>query len=290
VARGDPVFTKFDNAVRHSKKLHKLKPDERHVYWMLNIICTEERRDVLLGGSYGPSYVAREADVDRRIALRALRHMAQVRLIELTDKWSIFVYDVRDRHRKLPFHERPIWPPNGETLLPYSIPRSAPYPVDIRDQRSEEDISTDPDTEIVTQRHDQAPPPDGAREDGQTARPGESVDVKKLLEEQEKKREAERSRMEPITQIIHAAGNPDREMELEREVHLWFLELWPHGEYDWDAEKDSLLSQVRKYGRGAYNVARGILLEQRRANRQFTYGELAYLNGTARNQADKLKV
>jgi hypothetical protein len=136
MARGDPVFTKFDNAVRHSRKVHQLRPDERWVYVVLNMLCTELRQDVLLGEHSQPacgtaeahvslSYLAAEAHVDVRIALRSLRHMAEVRVIELTNKWSVFVYDVRDRHNKLRWKTRPIWPPNGETLIPQTRPENA---------------------------------------------------------------------------------------------------------------------------------------------------------------------
>lgn len=269
MARGDPVFTKFDNAVRHSRKIHKLRPDERWPYAVLNMLCTEQRQDVLLGGSYGPSYVAREADVDRRVALRSLLHMAHVQLIELTDKWSVYVYDVRERHSKLMWKKRPIWPPNGETLIPHMGFENAPLQrSEIRDQS----ISTDPDTEIVTQRRSQPEPG-----------PAGAVDVKKLLEDQDRKRSGEKSTEpqdnEPWNQV-------EQESELEREVHLWFLELWPHGEYEWEGEKDSVLSQVRTHGRGPYNVARGMLKEDRRTGKRID-NELAYLNGIAREQAKK---
>ena len=272
MARGDPVFTKFDNAIRHSRKIHQLLPDERWVYTALNTICTEERQDALLSPSYGLSYVVAETDVDIRIARRSLLHMAQIRLIELTDKWSILVYDVRNRHRKLVWKTRPIWPPNGETLIPHTGNMISPNGAisEIRDQS----ITTDPDTEIVTQRRSQPEPG-----------PAGAVDVKKLLEDQDRKRSGEKSTEpqdnEPWNQV-------EEESELEREVHLWFLELWPHGEYEWEGEKDSVLSQVRTNGRGPYDVARGMLKEDRRAGKRIN-NELAYLNGIAREQAKKLK-
>jgi hypothetical protein len=180
MARGDPVFTKFDNNIRRSRKVLALLPDERWVYMALNTICVDELQDVLLAANYGVYYVAIEAKINIRIAKRALLHMANVRLIELTDKWSVFVYDVRDRHRKLVWKTRPIWVPNGETLLTHMGPKWVETS-EIRDQNK--NLSPDSDTEIVTQRSKS----EGAPDDGQTARPNPELipDVKRLLEEQE---------------------------------------------------------------------------------------------------------
>jgi hypothetical protein len=279
VARGDPVFTKFDNASRHSHKLQALQPEERWVYAALNMVCTEELQDVLLSTKYGLKYVAREANVNVRIAKRALLHMAHVRLIELTDKWSVFVYDVRERHRRLRFKERPIWPPNGETLVTHMGKDPDPYGAisEFRDQKKI--ISTDPDTEIVTQRTDPAQP----------IRPG-AVDIKSLLQEAEQESDLKRAAEQEDPVDTEPWNEVKSESEDERDIHLWFMQLWPAGEYEWEAEKDSVLSQYRKYGRNAYAYARAILIEHRKEGKLFRMGELAYLNGIAREQAKKCQV
>ena len=104
------------------------------------------------------------------------------------------------------------------------------------------------------------------------------IDVGKLLEEQDRKRAAKTTQ---LPDDIEPWNQSTAESELEREVHLWFLELWPHGEYDWDTEQASLLSQVRIYGLGAYNIARVALLEKRKRGERIG-NELAWLNSTAK--------
>jgi uncharacterized protein YdaU (DUF1376 family) len=74
---------------------------------------------------------------------------------------------------------------------------------------------------------------------------------------------------------------------VERYAQSLFYMLWPHGEYSWEAEKDSLVSQMRKYKRGAYEYARVQLLEYRQEGKPFRDGELAYLNGIARKYAQE---
>lgn len=133
---------------------------------------------------------------------------------------------------------------------------------------------TDPDSENVTQKEQPSPPG-----------PAGSVDVKKLLEEADKESDQKRA--------DRAGGNGDgdvgkelwnlvtKESEFELEVHRWFLELWPEGEYDWEVESPSLLSQVRKYGRGAFNVTRVALIESRKRG-EFIRNELAWMCRVAR--------
>lgn len=274
MARGAPIFAKLDVANFDSPDIMSLSREDRWTYeaglWKLAV---RERSSVLPKWKYGVMILGSTFNSSPRYLRLALKRIADKDLIGLIDDETVIVYGVKERHPKLLWRDFPIHAPNGENRNPRTVQDGSQLRSGILRVR---DISTNPDTEIVTQRRD--PPEPGA------------VDVKKLLAEAgEKLREKRRLESEaPRTGQPLPWKDPEPETELEREVHAWFLELWPHGLYDWGTEKNSLISQVREYRRGSYAYARAILLEHRREGKHFEHGELAYLNGIAREQAKKV--
>jgi len=68
---------------------------------------------------------------------------------------------------------------------------------------------------------------------------------------------------------------------IEEYARGMFYDLWPNGPYAWTAEKISLISAIRKYKRGSFNVAQSIWKEHKREGKRMG-NELAYLVGIAR--------
>ena len=277
MARGDPVYAKIDVAIWTSAKFTALSNDDRLLYLGLWMLAVEFRSDVLPAQLMSCAYAAHRLRMSSRYVKSGLARVQRIGLIDIDDKKNITIYRVKECHKALSWDRCPKRGPNGEYVFPYLG--------DIRESESPRDPesgmssynSTDPDSENVTQKEQPAPPG-----------PAGAVDVKKLLEEAEKESDRKRAAAPggpgDVEEIDEPWNQVKPEAELDREVHLWFLELWPHGEYDWDAEQASLLSQVRKYGRGAYNVARVALLEARKRG-EWIENELAWMNKVARETA-----
>ena len=265
MARGDPTYFQVDiDIFPNGERFSALSASEAFMYiavWGLAVKC---RSDTIPKDISTDKWMAEWAHKCPKSVHRWMDKLSQVCLVTRNSDGTLTVHNVKSRHKKLRWDKCPQMIKTGTSRTPSQGGR-------VRDLESMRDIKTDPDTELVTQRRDEL------------ATPG-AVDVKKLLEDQDRKRSGEKSTEpkdnEPWNQV-------EQESELEREVHLWFLDLWPHGQYDWEAEKDSLLSQVRKNGQGAYNVARGMLKEDRRSGKRI-HNELAFLNGIAREQAKKV--
>jgi len=273
VARGDPTFAKIDvDIFPNGDRFSSLPANVAFLYLSLWCLAVKMRTDVLSPFISRSVWIANWTHKDRVSVSRWLAILEEKKLIIRNTDGSLTIDKVRACHKKLKWDKRPQEKADGYVHSEQNLNTHRGGESE-RLRVRETDLSTDPDTELVTQRRDEL------------ATPG-AVDVKKLLEDQDRKRSGEKSTEpqdnEPWNQV-------EQESELEREVHLWFLELWPHGEYEWEGEKDSVLSQVRTHGRGPYNVARGMLKEDRRTGKRID-NELAYLNGIAREQAKKVSI
>jgi hypothetical protein len=270
--------------------LMSLRPDDRWVYeGGLWVLAVRERTSVLPKWKYGAVNLGRILNVSTKYLRLALRRIADKSLIELIEEETVIVIGVKERHRKLIWRDLPVRYISGNNTHPRNVPETGGE----LERLENRDISTDPDTEIVTQRPDrpESEPNPGAvdrnsikSESDQTG--GGPISVGELLEEQSRRwRERKATAPDPRGEL---PWKRQEESEIERDVHDWFLHLWPHGEYDWEAEKASLMSQVRKHGPGCYAYARAQLIERRNENFNFRFGELAYLNGIAREQGKKV--
>ena len=284
MARGDPTFIRLDiDKLFHGEKVSSIDDHSFRAYILLMGLSVKYRTDVLpptarrrlegLLASSSPTSGVRPSAASRCTKLAASG------LIEILPDGSIRLIHVKEMHKKLLWDKCPqnfpISAPYGESDLTHMGPISAPKKGGESERLRDRDLSTDPDTEIVTPSR--TSPPAGPSTLGAVLGtvPG-AVD---------------KYSYSGISTGTGSATKPDdlERSDLERWTEAWFRALWPHGEYDWNAEKDSILSLVRKYGRGPYAYAQAILLEHRREHKRFDNGELAYLNGIAREQAKKTR-
>lgn len=278
---GDPTFAKIDvDIFPNGDRFSTLPANAAFLYLALWCMAVKFRSDVIPCSLSTCKWIANWTHKDRVSVSRWLAILEGKNLIIRNADGSLIIDKVRACHKKLKWDKRPqietgVYVHSEQNLNTHRGGESETPRV------RETDLSTDPDSDLVSHQHRPAATPE----------PG-AVDVKKLLEEADQ--ESDRKRAEEKSNPSAKAENPqpwnqvDPETELEREVQLWFLQLWPHGEYDWETEKTSLMSQVRKHGRGPYGYARAILLEHRREGKLFRFGELAYLNGIAREQSKKI--
>ena len=87
-------------------------------------------------------------------------------------------------------------------------------------------------------------------------------------------REASRSSQKSLPNT--EPTEPENGNGLEREAQARFFELWRKGPYEWTSERDCFVAELRRYGRGPFNVAKALLEERRRDGGSFTKGEMAY--------------
>ena len=279
----DAIFAQISCRILHGQRFNQLDLAARAVYLELWILAVRERSETLPGINYGMSFLAHELHSNLRFVKKQLTKIASLGLIDFLPDETITVHSVRDCHKRLDWKE----------VRQMDFSRTGLGTTDDRVLEIEIDIKTDPDTEIVTPpppTPPNRPTPEAVFKNGSPPEP-ESEPVPPAIVRPQLSSDLERAQHNLLqkrsalgvkTSSPNTSPNPD----LEREVQDWFLTLWPHGEYDWNLEKSSLLTQVQKHGRGAYNVARAILGEHKRAGKLIA-NELAYLNGIAREQARK---
>ena len=317
MARGDPVYAKIDVEIFPTgSAFNELKPAARFLYLSLWALAVKERTDILPENISTDNWLSHWAHICPKNVSRWTKNIAKSGLIEILPNGRLFIKGVRDCHGRLAWDKCPVRGPNGAQvghIREYESTREYVVTSELRGfssppgSSSEIYLKTAPDAESVAQRLGDPPPAEPPLErprrearlasaDSESAPnadppgavfknsslPGSGIGpiAKEVIEAQR-----------ALLQKRRALGiiEPPRSSGLEREVQAWFLELWPHGPYDWEVEKTSLLSQVRTHGRGAYNIAIGILREDRR-NGKGIQNEIAWLNTIAREQSKLLQV
>jgi hypothetical protein len=293
VARGDPTYLRLDiDKVLNGERINTLSGDRFKVYIILRALCLKYRSDVLPVQMSIPKSVEGKANLGQRRGKESIERILKALAEEPYNLIAICPHNGRIKVFELIEVNKALhWdrangncPHLGPCLGNHSFPKWGCVKGGESERLKDRDLSTDPDTEIVTQSEFSpgAPPADPRSRSKIEFTPENGIEprlnIKQLLEQQDRIREAERAAdpedLEPWNQV-------DQESELEREVYRWFLELWPHNEYDWEAEKDSLLSQVRQSGLGRFNEAIMALRDKRRRFERIE-NELAFVCGTAK--------
>jgi hypothetical protein len=273
VARGkDGVFAQVSCRILHGQRFNRLSEADQGFYLKLWILAVRERTTCFPVTNYPTIYLSRELHVEHRRGKRALANLASQRLIHIAIDGTITIEGIKECHKR--FGLEKVHETDDSCTKPGTSNRT-----DHRDQSIDPEsgmsscIYTDPDSENVTQKEQPSPPG-----------PAGAVDVKNLLRKAEEESDRRHGGNGDGDVTDEPWNQVSQETELELEVHRWFLELWPDGDYDWETEKDSLLSQVRIYKRGAYNVARIALLEKRKRG-EWIENELAWMNDRAKRDS-----